>query len=160
MIVPGELGRIRRQQIVNLSMTEVMLILVFMSLAFTFLSRDEDLREVPAIKKELDEVRAENHDLKSEIGQLKAERSWLISEREKLQAENKNLKRQLQELLPDAPPPVANNGPTIAVPEAGFRWLQARVSSLEKSAHELQAENGALRKQIGGGRASVCHVAS
>lgn len=126
-----------------------MLLLVFMAMAFSFLSREEDLREVPAIKKELDEARQENRTLRAQVQKLQRERAEIIADRDKLRAEVEDLKRQLNELLPDAPPPVASSGPKILVPEARFRWFQARVGSLEKSARELQLENGALRKQIG-----------
>jgi hypothetical protein len=54
MIGSGELGRIRRQQVVNLSMTELLLLVVFMAVAFSFLSKEEDLREVSAVQKELE----------------------------------------------------------------------------------------------------------
>jgi hypothetical protein len=37
----------RRAQIVSLSMTELMLLLVFMSIAFSFLAKKEGLLEVP-----------------------------------------------------------------------------------------------------------------
>jgi hypothetical protein len=59
-------SHVRRAQIVSLSLTELMLLLVFMAIAFSFLARDEGLKEVPRIQKRLDEVTAENVKLKSQ----------------------------------------------------------------------------------------------
>jgi cell division protein FtsB len=165
MSASSEVGRIRRQQIVNLSITELMLLLVFMAVTFSFLSKEEDLRDVPQIQKELEETKATNHRLEELIQTLNEERANLLRERDAARREIADLRNQLRELLPDAPPPVPNNPKTGPVPENMDKWLQARVASLEKIARDLQAENAALRRQIAGegGRAPglpVCIVTS
>jgi cell division protein FtsB len=165
MFASSEVGRIRRQQIVNLSITELMLLLVFMAVTFSFLSKEEDLQDVPQIQKELEDTKAKNHSLEEQIKNLNEERAILVRNLDSARDKIAGLERQLQELLPDAPPPVPNNAKSVSVPETTYKWLQARVTSFEKIARDLQAENAALRKQIvgEGGRAPglpVCIVTS
>jgi cell division protein FtsB len=150
MIGSGELGRIRRQQVVNLSMTELLLLVVFMAVAFSFLSKEEDLREVSAVQKELELTKAANRSLEAHIRELDEERARLLAKQDELQLAVARLEQQLRELLPDAPPPVANNGPTVTVPESLVKWLHAKVTSLDRIGCDLQSENGALRRQLGG----------
>jgi hypothetical protein len=62
-------------QIVSLSLTELMLLLAFMAIAFSFLAREEALREVPRMQAQLDDalqaadrLRHENAELSTKLG--------------------------------------------------------------------------------------------
>jgi FtsZ-binding cell division protein ZapB len=158
----GEIGRIRRQQVVNFSMTELLLLVVFMAVAFAFLSKEEDLRDIPLIKKELEEVKRENQRLQSEILNLKRERTALLEEREQLRSRVAELERRLKELLPEGLPPAPNNEPMAQIPESELKALRAQNRNLNQIAREFQAENGTLRRQLGGKGAGLpkCIVTS
>jgi hypothetical protein len=143
----GEIGRLRRQQVVNLSMTELLLLVVFMALAFAFLSKEEDLRDIPL---ELEQVKQENQRLQSEILSLKRERTALLEEREQLRIRVAELERRLKELLPEGLPPAPNNEPMAQIPESELKALRQQNRNLDQIARELRDENGMLKRQLGG----------
>ena len=59
-------SRVRRAQIVSLSLTELMLLLVFMAVAFSFLAKKEGLVAIPRLQAELNDAIKENKRLTSE----------------------------------------------------------------------------------------------
>jgi hypothetical protein len=124
-------------------MTELLLLLVFMAVAFAFLSKEEDLREIPLIKKELEEIKQENQT-------LRAKNAALIAERDELRERVAYLDQRLKELLPEGLPPAANNEPMAQIPESQLRSLRAQNRNLDKIARELQGENASLRRQVDG----------
>ena len=77
-------SRNRRAQIVSLSMTELMILLVFMAIAFSFLAKKEGLKEIPRLQYRLNEMMHQNATLKSELAAR--------------QRENANLRRHILKL--------------------------------------------------------------
>ena len=107
-------------------MTELLLLLVFMAVAFAFLSKEEDLREIPLIKKELEEIKQENQT-------LRAKNAALIAERDELRERVAYLDQRLKELLPEGLPPAPNNEPMAQIPESQLRSLRAQNGRWERS---------------------------
>lgn len=70
----------RRTDIINMTVTEVMLLMVFVSLVFSFLAREEELKPVASyiqenaeLKKTVEAMKTEIADLKRQVAQLQAE---------------------------------------------------------------------------------------
>jgi hypothetical protein len=63
---PNSTSRIRRAQIFSLSLTELILLLVFMAITFSSLAKDEGLREVPNLRAQLANALKENARLTKE----------------------------------------------------------------------------------------------
>ncbi len=125
MRAAGELGRIRRAQIVSLSMTEIMLLLVFMAVTFAFLSRQENQVELTAAQKQLEEARIEIRRLHSDLDAVRAELR-------KLQAERDDLDRLVRRLLPEAE--LAK-----ATPAEILKWFDAHPDAAERAQRGVAA---------------------
>lgn len=66
-------ARVRRAQIVSLSLTELMLLLVFMAIAFSFLAKKEGLDAVDRKDLEIQRLTRENKSMKADLVKTKAE---------------------------------------------------------------------------------------
>lgn len=85
MPLPNSTSQIRRAQIVSLSLTELMLLLVFMAVAFSFLAKEEGLKSISLAQAELNEARSEIEKLKIENGKLERDLDSTKSQLEDLQ---------------------------------------------------------------------------
>jgi hypothetical protein len=97
-------SHVRRAQIVSLSLTELMLLLVFMAIAFSFLAKKEGLHEVPRLQAQLNDALNENQRLARENVGLRTRLSQVAKERD-------SLKRFLSELKIDAGVLASPHGP-------------------------------------------------
>jgi hypothetical protein len=150
MLAMDEVARIRRQQVVNLSMTELMLLLVFMAITFSFLSKEEGLTEVTLFQKERDEARALNVLLRAHISELDLQIRELVRERDEEQRKAMELDRRLRELLPEATAPSPNPAHVVSIPQVQLDGLNNRVVVQNRVIAGRDAEIADLRKQIGG----------
>jgi cob(I)alamin adenosyltransferase len=148
----GEAARARRAQIVALSLTELMLLLVFMSIAFTFLSKDEAKRDIPKVQRDLEEAQAA---LKEKSRQLAIARQRI----QDLQEENHRLNEYIKELTG------ATNSisPNAEFPPPGYGLDRLRALAREQRSiiSALQRQIGDLQKKVNGGRAPglpICTV--
>lgn len=73
MTTRNEVVAVRRSQIVSLSLTELMLLLVFMAITFSFLAKEEGQKEIPRIQHDLRIAEARVRVLEREKAQLKAD---------------------------------------------------------------------------------------
>lgn len=164
----AEVARVRRQQVVNLSITELMILLVFMSITYSFLAREEDRKEVPQSQQEWTRLKADNERLKIEVRKFQQERDLALTRVTELE-------RLLKQLFPDAPVPVPNppNNSFVAISKSALAELQARaaqadelraraakfeemqtkVTNLEQQVLELNTTILELRKRLDGGKA-------
>lgn len=141
MTAHSEIGRLRRQQIVNLSMTELMILLVFMAVTFSFLAREEDLVEIPAAQVRIAELEASLQQAKHDIAVLQ-------KKLQEADAENERLRRALDRLRPVTPTPNPGQPAMVSVPEPTWRQLQAENESLKRIVAQQQKDIADLRRQI------------
>jgi cell division protein FtsB len=153
----AEVARVRRQQVVNLSITELMILLVFMAITYSFLAREEDRKEVPLVQQEWDELKAANERLRADVDKLKQERDVAL-------ARVAGLEQQLRQLFPDASPPVPNprGDEFVAIPKsiltelqaqaANFKEMQARATKAEEKVQELNMAIVELQNRLNGAK--------
>lgn len=77
-------SRVRRAQVVSLSLTELMLLLVFMAIAFSFLAKEESQREVPKLQARLDAALRETDRLEREKAELTQKLADAVQDDERL----------------------------------------------------------------------------
>lgn len=120
-----EVARIRRQQVLNLSITELMILLVFMAVTFSFLAKEEGLKDVPLAQKQIEELKDLNQSLRDQMAVLQ-------QEHDRARADVEILKRQLRQLFSDAPPaPNPQIGDFIAVRKSELDDLNKGKSDLD-----------------------------
>jgi cell division protein FtsB len=142
----NEIRRLRRQQIVNLSITELMLLLVFMAVTFSFLSKEEGRNEVSIFQKENEELKAANALLHKRIDELEDESQKLVAERDQARRELEELRQEFKDFLPDAGAPKPNSDPLVAVHRSAIMSFSARIKQLEGQAQQVEARNQTLEK--------------
>lgn len=132
----SEIGFVRRAQIVSLSMTELMLLLVFMAITFSFLAKKEGLSEIPLLAQRLHEARAQ-------IKTLERQKQALRAERDAAQARVADLERFIKGLGLDASTFKPNSG-DIPSPNV------STIADAKKRISQLTATINTLRKTLGG----------
>jgi hypothetical protein len=140
-----EVARTRRAQIVALSLTELMLLLVFMSLAFTFLAKDEGKIEIPRVQRELDEKKLELKQLTKELAAVKKS---LVA----VQQENDRLDEYIKELTGSADS-ISPDSNTFPPSTYGIEQLRALAREQRSIIVALQQQISALQTKINGGKA-------
>lgn len=140
MIGLARLQRGRRMEIVNLTVTEIMMLMVFVAMAFSFLAKEEGLRDVSILQRQLDEVTAERDRLKAVTEQQRRDIA-------QLQQEKAELERRLAQLLPYADR--LQPGDWTQVPKAELARLHAEIGRLTAIVNEQQRMIEELRKQLG-----------
>lgn len=76
---------VRRAQIVSLSLTELMLLLVFMAIAFSFLAKEEGLREVPRVQAQLNDALSKIESLNTKNAVLEKNLKTMTDKAERLE---------------------------------------------------------------------------
>jgi hypothetical protein len=84
MKAPNSLSHIRRAQIVSLSLTEIMLLLVFMAVTFSFLAKEESEKKGPDLKGALNNALAERNTLRHDVANLEDRLATTAPELERL----------------------------------------------------------------------------
>jgi hypothetical protein len=112
-------------------MTELMLLLVFMSIAFTFLSKDEARKDIPQVQKELEEAKRLLVQRDSTIRSLRQEVA-------SLKAENRRLNEYIAQLT----------GPETLTPQADFPPKSYGIEQLRVIAREQRMIIAALQRQV------------
>src|SRR5262249_13449469 len=67
---PNNASHIRRAQIVSLSLTEIMLLLVFMAVTFSFLAKEESEKKGPDVRTALTNALSERDTLRHDVANL------------------------------------------------------------------------------------------
>lgn len=156
MSAPGEIARNRRAQIVNLSFAELMLLLVFMTITFSFLAKEEGLREIPLIQRELDEAYTKITNLEKQISELQIEHTKTLQDLARL-------KKYLDDLGIDSNTLRPKHSATTDIDSMSPGQLKGFARNQQAIAAELQGQNAKLRKDIAGGKAPglpICLVTS
>lgn len=135
----SEVARLRRAQIVTLSISEIMLLLVFMAIAFSFLAKNEGREAIPRVEQELREAKARIATLEDLVRALR-------TERDRLKADFK----ELSEELASRQEPDTTVTPRSETPRLTPDEVKKRVVSLQALVNELQDENAKLRQMVGG----------
>lgn len=155
MSASGEAARSRRAQIVALSFTELLLLLVFMSIAFTFLSKEEGKRNIPLVQRQRDEARAELKIRTKELALAKAQVNALQQENERLNGYIKALTSSATSIAPDISP--------FPPPGYGIEQLRALAREQRTIITALQGQIRELQTRLNGGKAPglpICTVTS
>jgi hypothetical protein len=137
----SEIGRLRRQQIVNLSITEMMLLLVFMAMTFSFLADEEHRAEVPLLHKQIQELRFENQKLQDKLEKSLRE---LQTAKQAIAA----LIKKLNQLEPNQPP-IPNPLEKLLSYGEQIKTLKEKLLFNEAIINGLKKENDALIKASG-----------
>jgi hypothetical protein len=119
-------------------MTEVMILMVFVAMAFSFLARDEGLKDVTSLEAQTEALTAEVDRLNEQLVESSARIRALEQE---LAAKDRMLARLLnkdQSQLPN----------TVIVPKPDWDKLQAALAGAQKQLTEQQQDLGALLKKL------------
>src|SRR5579864_7833242 len=81
---PNSASQSRRAQIVSLSLTEIMLLLVFMAVTFSFLAKEETAKKGPELKGALSNALAERNTLRRDVAALEDRLATATPEVERL----------------------------------------------------------------------------
>jgi hypothetical protein len=84
MKAPNNTAQFRRAQIVSLSLTEIMLLLVFMAVTFSFLARDESEKQGPDARVALTNALSERDTLRRDVADLEDKLATAAPEVERL----------------------------------------------------------------------------
>ena len=114
-------AQLRRAQIVSMSLTELMLLLVFMAIAFSFLARDEGRKEVPKLQADLNVQLRINAALRKENAKLKSEKQELERFLKRLNLEGATLLPDGKILMPNGDVWVRSNGRAAGNPSCALR---------------------------------------
>ena len=140
----------RRSDIINLTVTEIMLLMVFVSLVFSFLAREEQMKPVEAYIQENAELRSALEAMKAEVVQLKNKVAQLEAEiREKDETINRLLGRDKSSISIEVVPTA-----DMQKFRADLEAAKARIDQLERIIKTLQGDLVSAGKRIenlGGG---------
>ena len=81
---PNNTSHIRRAQIVSLSLTEIMLLLVFMAVTFSFLAKEESEKQGPDVRGALSNALTERDTLRRDVASLEDKLATAAPEVERL----------------------------------------------------------------------------
>src|SRR5215470_7280640 len=81
---PNSTSQFRRAQIVSLSLTEIMLLLVFMAVTFSFLAKEESEKKGPDVRGALNNALAERDTLRRDVASLEDKLATAAPEAERL----------------------------------------------------------------------------
>ncbi len=135
----SELLRIRKERVHSTMLIELLVLLVFLSMAFAFVTKDENSASL--IQEQLKRAQSELKAAKAEISRLKAEVQELTHINEELRESLARWMERPRDSIPAADQP-------IVVPRSQIRDLTDRLANAEAMLRERQTENGALRGQL------------
>jgi len=128
-----EVKRLRRSGLITLTLTDLLIVVVFVLLLFTFRSTEEGRVEISGIQALLRQVTEERDRLKTELAQARQENELLKKQNRDLQEFVQRLLREKQE---DTLP--ADPGETIDKLAAENRALKDMIDQLNKEIERLK----------------------
>lgn len=128
-------NQIRKERIHTTMLIELLALLVFMSMAYAFLSRDE-LRKDP---------------LQAKVERLERELAEMKTENRRLERENAVLKDTVRRLIAEHDGTLRANPKMVTLPESQFKELTGELANKDQMLEERQRDNARLRAQLAGG---------
>lgn len=130
----AEVRRLRRASLINLTLTDLLIMVLFVLLLFTFRASEEGRDEVSGLEAELRQVRVERDKLRDELAIAQVALAKANARVQELEESVRRLLASLKDSL--------NPDPVVAFEklQAENRQLQARVESLEKILRAQQRE--------------------
>jgi cell division protein FtsL len=133
------LVRVRRERIHTSMLIELLVLLVFLAMAFAFV-RDSEKR-FDRLQDKLNETQNKLDDAQREILKLNQEKRVLI-------VANRALSASLRRYIEGHTGTLRANDQMVTIPQTELEKQSGRLSEVEKMLVELQAENGALRAKM------------